>query len=73
MFATLLAARARRATSLSPVGPWQSYGRAASRVGLIVCNQQEQTDDLSFAARHAPYELLERRGFAAHPCAARYT
>lgn len=32
---------------------------------------QEQTDDLSFAARHAPYELLERRGFAAHPCAAR--
>ena len=57
----------------STVGPWQSYGRAASRAGLIVCNHQEQTDDLSFAARHAPYELLERRGFAAHPCAARYT
>ena len=31
----------------------------------------ERTDDVSFAARHAPYELLERRGFAAHPCAAR--
>ena len=31
----------------------------------------ERTDDLSFEARHAPYELLERRGFAAHPCAAR--
>ena len=48
----------------STVGPWQSYGRAASRAGLIVCKQQEQTDDLSFAARHAPYELLERRGIS---------
>ena len=56
MFATLLAAGASDFAlgepSLSPVGPWQSYGRAASRGGLIVCNQQEQTDDLSFAARH---------------------
>lgn len=49
----------------------QSYGRAASRGELSICNHQEQTDDLSFAARHAPFELLERRGFAAHPCAAR--
>ena len=77
MFATLLAAGASDSAlgepSLSPVGPSPSYGRAASRAGLIVCNHQEQTDDLSFAARHAPYELLERRGFAAHPCAARYT
>ena len=82
MFATLLAAgasdcalgvRAVPEPCGSTVGPWQSYGRAASRGGLIVCNQQEQTDDLSFAARHAPYELLERRGFAAHPCAARHT
>lgn len=36
-----------------------------------MCNHQERIDDLSFAARHAPYEMLERRGFAAHPCAAR--
>ena len=60
--------------------PWALAGRgwrhgpclrAASRGRLSVCNRQERTDDLSFAARHAPYELLERRGFAAHPCAAR--
>ena len=63
-----------------PREPWALAGRgwrhgpclrATSRRRLSVCNHQERTDDLSFAARHAPYELLERRGFAAHPCAAR--
>eukprot|EP00964_Phaeocystis_antarctica_P012851 scaffold7040_cov66-Phaeocystis_antarctica.AAC.4 len=70
-------ALSRRALPLSP-GPSLGEGGAMDPAserpqeeGSSVCNRQERTDDLSFAARHAPYELLERRGFAAHPCAAR--
>ena len=78
MFATLLAlgasdcalgVRAVPEPCGSTVGPWQSYGRAASRGGLIVCNQQEQTDDLSFAARHARMSCSS--GAASRPTLAR--
>ena len=59
-------ARTRRALE-----PAISYDSGSEAQKEPQCEEEEEVDEVAFVRRHAPLELMEKHGYAAHPSIAK--